>query len=125
MNLDVQLLVAGSDLLHFTTVRFSCRPQEPISGEFVVGRALMVIPAIAKIFLAIPVLHTDCLVNEVPDKSPLITGLPLCQIGILEQSAIRIAHRMRILTQDKRLFRMFLQKGLYLPHRRVHLRFHV
>ena len=125
VNLDVQLLVAGSDLLHFTTVRFSCRPQDPISGEFVVGRALMVIPAVAKIFLAIPVPHTDRLVNKVPDKSPLIAGLPFCQIGVLEQSTIRIAHRMRILAQDKRLFRMFLQKGLHLPHRRIHLRFHV
>ena len=53
------------------------------------------------------------------------TRLTLRQIGILKDVTAGVTHCMGILTADKRLFRMLLEKLLNCPHRSIHLALHI
>ena len=99
--------------------------ENAVAAEIVVRRTVAEVAAVEEYLLPIASAPTDRLIAEVPDKAALIERLALCQLRVLVHAAAAVAHRMHVLTRDKRLVPMLLQKGLDVRRLRIHLALHI
>ena len=99
--------------------------ENAVAAEIVVRRAVAKVAAVEEHVLLIASAPTDRLITEVPDKAALIERLALCQLRVLVHAAAAVAHRMRVLTRDKGLVPMLLQKCLDVRRLRIHLALHI
>ena len=104
------VLIVVFDLLHFGA--FGSVPvNDAVAGKVVVARAVVKVAAVAVGGLTVAILMQQALVDEIPDKASLIERLLVGVFGILVHGAAGIAHRVRILTHDERLFAAICQIG--------------
>ena len=99
--------------------------ENAVAAEIVVRRTVAKVAAVEEHLLPIASAPTDRLIAEVPDKAALIERLALGQLRVLVHAAAAVAHRMRVLTRDKGLVPMLLQKGLDVRRLRIHLALHI
>ena len=130
-DLDAALLDRQSKVLivelHILQLRraLAVREDDAVAAEVAVIRAVAEVAAIGISVFAIAVAAIDGLVDEVPDEAALIARLAIRELRVLVHAAAAVAHRMRVLATDERLFGMLGKEFLDASDRRVHLAFHV
>ena len=117
-------LIVGLDLLELG-IRASGGVHYTVAAEAVVRGPLAVVSAVGHILRAVSVALPKGLIREIPYEAPLVAGLALGEICVLEHAPAGVSHGMRILTAYERLIIMLHEEPLYIPDLGVHLALHI
>ena len=117
-RIDMDGLVGVLDLVGARVV-IAVGGDEAVAVEVVVVRLVAEVAAVGEPLAALVGLP-DGLVDEIPDEAALHRRILPHEIPVVLDVAVGVAHRVRVLAEDKRLLRAALHVLLDVPRMRVH-----